>query len=96
MLMADAAEGQRRPRPAESANLIRNAIVMWLRQLTLFTSQPFRHPRVLATIRVGVGIWLLVVGTILYTSGYWWGVLMIAPAALHFYLAYRLGHSVRS
>jgi hypothetical protein len=95
VLMAGAAEGQRWPRLAEFANIVRSVIVMWLRQLRLLPSQPFKHPRVVATIRVGIGIWLLVAGTILYASGYWWGVLMIAPAALHFYLAYRVGHSVR-
>jgi hypothetical protein len=95
VLMAGAAEGQRRPRLAEFANIVRSVIVMWLRQLRPLPSQPSKHPRVVATIRVGIGIWLLVAGTILYASGYWWGVLMIAPAALHFYLAYRVGHSVR-
>jgi hypothetical protein len=29
-------------------------------------------------------------------SGSWWGVLLIAPAALHFYLGYRLQRSVES
>jgi len=29
-------------------------------------------------------------------EGYWWGMLMAAPAALHFYLAYSLPHPVPS
>jgi hypothetical protein len=41
-------------------------------------------------VRVVVGIWLLVAGAISCGEGYWWGVLFLAPAALHFYLAYRL------
>ncbi len=48
------------------------------------------------TVRVAIGIWLLVAGAILLNEGYWWGVLMVAPAALHFYLAYRLRHAVPS
>jgi hypothetical protein len=47
-------------------------------------------------VRVGVGIWLLFLAAILCGYGYWWGVLLVAPAALHFYLAYRLGHRVHS
>jgi hypothetical protein len=41
-------------------------------------------------VRIGVGVWLLALGAILCGYGYWWGVLLVAPAALHFYLAYRL------
>jgi hypothetical protein len=96
VLLAGAAEGQRRPRLAESADLVRNAMLMRLRQMKRLPSYAYRHPRLIARVRVGIGIWLLVLGAILYGSGYWWGVLMVAPAALHFYLAYRLGHSVQS
>jgi hypothetical protein len=46
-------------------------------------------------MRVAIGIWLLVLGAIALGRGYWWGVLMAAPAALHFYLAYRLRHAVQ-
>jgi hypothetical protein len=96
VLMAGSTDGQRRPRLAQSANLVRNAISMGLRQMRPLLSHPSRHPRLIAWVRVGIGIWLLVVGAILYGSGYWWGVLMVAPAALHFYLAYRLVHRVQS
>lgn len=54
------------------------------------------HPRLIIRMRVAVGIWLLVVGAILLGDDYWWGVLMIAPAAMHFYLAYRLRHATQS
>ncbi len=68
---------------------------MWLRNSRLLPSQPSSHPRAVVAIRVVVGIWLLVAGAILCASDYWWGVLMVVPAALHFYLAYREDHSVR-
>jgi hypothetical protein len=96
VLMAGAEEGQRWPGLAESANLVRNAILMRLRQIDRVSSHASRHPRLVVGVRVGIGIWLLVAGAILYGSGYWWGVLMAAPAALHFYLAYRLRHSVEN
>lgn len=47
-------------------------------------------------VRVVVGIWLLVAGAISFGKGYWWGVLFVAPAALHFYLAYRLRRAIQS
>jgi hypothetical protein len=41
-------------------------------------------------VRIAVGVWLLILAAILGGSGHWWGVLLLAPAALHFYLAYRV------
>lgn len=98
VLMAGAADGRRRPGLADSADLVMTAMFMWWRELT---RQPRwrwerRHWRLIARLRVAIGIWLLVLGAILLGGGYWWGVLMIAPAALHFYLAYRLRHAAQS
>jgi hypothetical protein len=50
----------------------------------------------MARVRFGVGIWLFALAAFLSYSGFWWGVLLIAPAALHFYLGYRLQRSLRS
>jgi hypothetical protein len=98
VLMAGAAEGQLRPGLADSADLVISAIFMWWREMT---RQPRwrwerRHPRLIIRMRVAIGIWLLVLGAILLGKGYLWGALMIAPAALHFYLAYRLRQAVQS
>jgi hypothetical protein len=51
-----------------------------------------RHPRQVARVRIGVGIWLLFLTAILYGSGHGgrWGWLLVVGAALHFCLAYRL------
>jgi len=81
-----------------SVEHLRNAIFMRWRELT---RQPRwrwerRHWRPIVRVRVAIGIWLLLVGAILLGEGYWWGVLIFAAAALHFYLAYRLRHAVRS
>jgi hypothetical protein len=50
------------------------------------------HPQLVARVRVGVGIWLLTLTAVLYGSGHggWWEGLLVATAALHFYLAFRL------
>ncbi len=51
-----------------------------------------RYPQQVARVRIGVGIWLLVLTAILYGSGHSgpWEWLLVAGAALHFCLAYRL------
>jgi hypothetical protein len=54
------------------------------------------HPRVAARIRIGVGVWLLVLAAIACGLGDWWGALLVAPAALHLYLAYRLLHRAQT
>ena len=98
VLMAGATDGQRRPGLADSADLVLSAIFMRWRELTRQPRWKWerRHPRLIVRVRVAIGIWLLVLGAILLSGGYWWGVLMVAPAALHFYLAYRLRHAVQS
>ncbi len=47
------------------------------------------HGHAVAGVRFGVGAWLLGLGAYLCYRGIWWGLLFIAPAALHFYLGYR-------
>jgi hypothetical protein len=98
VLMAGAKEGQRRPGLADSADLLFSAIFMRWREIT---RQPRwrwerRHWRLIVRMRVTIGIWLLVVGSILLSYGYWWGVLIFVAAALHFYFAYRLRHAIRA
>ena len=64
--------------------------------MKLLTSYGRRHARPIALLRFGIGIWLLVLSAILCYSVSWWGVLLVAPAALHFYLGYRLQHGAQS
>jgi hypothetical protein len=64
--------------------------------MRLVTSYDNGHRRVISRVRLGAGIWLLGLAAFLCYSGRWWGALLIAPAALHFYLRYRLRHSVQS
>ena len=98
VLMAGAADGQRRPRLAESVDLLRNGVLMRVRHTELPSSWEYRHARVMFPVRVAIGIWLVVLTAILYGYGRggWWGALLVPAAALHFYLAYRLRHRVQS
>jgi hypothetical protein len=100
VLMAGAAQGQRWPRLAEIADLLRGATSMRLRsRLRTSWAWEYRHWRVTVPVRVLSGIWLVVLTAILYGYGRggWWGLLLIPSAALHFYVAYRsLRHRVQS
>jgi hypothetical protein len=61
-------------------------------RLTKFVSPyGYRHPRFVAWVRTGVGVWLLILTGILYGSGTngWWALVLVPGAALNFYLAYR-------
>jgi hypothetical protein len=66
--------------------------------MKLVTPYGYRHPLVVARVRIGVGVWLLVLTAILYgyDRGGWWGVLLLPAAALHFYLAYRVPRAIRA
>ncbi|MGZ4200999.1 MAG: hypothetical protein ACXVRH_02945 [Thermoleophilaceae bacterium] len=92
VLMTAAPEGQRRPRLAESADLVRNGLFMQVRQTRLPGSWEYRHARLMLPVRVVIGIWLVFLTAIMYGYGHggWWGALLVPAAALHFYIAYRL------
>jgi hypothetical protein len=98
VLMAAAAEGQTRPRLAESADLLRSAILMRLRQTEVPGPWERSHAGLMLPVRVITGIWLVFLTAILYSYGRggWWGALLVPAAALHFYIAYRLTHPPRS
>jgi hypothetical protein len=59
-------------------------------------SYEYRHPRLFARVRMGAGVWLLVLTAVLYGYGRggWWGVLLVPTAALPFYVAYRLPRAI--
>ncbi len=57
----------------------------------VFQLRSWSH-QLIACVRVGVGIWLLLLTAILYRAGVGgpWELLLVGVAALHFGLAYRL------
>lgn len=64
--------------------------------MKLVPSYEYRHPRLCARVRTGVGVWLLILTAILYGSGRsdWWGLLLVPAAAVHFLVAYRLPRAI--
>jgi signal transduction histidine kinase len=50
----------------------------------------YRHPKAWGGVCLAVSLWLFVLGVILCSFGFWWGALLIAVAALEFWIAYRL------
>jgi hypothetical protein len=68
----------------------------------LVRSREYRHPHLWVRVRVACGVFNVVLGVLLLTSGHWlgplaWlGVLPLAGAALIFWTVYRLQTSVQS
>jgi hypothetical protein len=97
VLMAAAAERQQRPRLAESADLLSNAISMRVRQTQVPVPWEYAHARLMLPVRIVTGLWLVFLTAVLYGYGRggWWGALLVPAATLHFYIAYRLLHPPR-
>ncbi|HSR84661.1 MAG TPA: histidine kinase [Streptosporangiaceae bacterium] len=50
----------------------------------------YRHPRAWGAACVAAGTWILFLGVILISFGFWWGAALIAVSALELWIAYRL------
>jgi hypothetical protein len=93
VLIADAAEGQRRPSLDEAIDLVRNAILMRLWQLftRLFVkSYEYRHRRLLWGFRIVWGLVLLGVGMFALSYGSSWALWFLAGSAADFVFGYRI------
>jgi signal transduction histidine kinase len=73
--------------PAPGGNATRSQ--PWLLRF-LVRPAAYRHPRAWGGICLAVSLWLFVLGIILCSYGFWWGVLLIAVAALELWIAYHL------
>ncbi|MGO9205906.1 MAG: hypothetical protein ACLQBX_06920 [Candidatus Limnocylindrales bacterium] len=93
VLIAGAAEGQRRPSLDEAIDLLRSAIFMRLWQMfeKLFV-RPYevRHRRLLWGFRIVWGLVLLGVAMVALSYGSWWAVWFLAGAAADFVFGYRI------
>jgi len=93
VLIAGAAEGQRRPSLAEAIDLVSNAISMRMGQMfeKLFV-RPYevRHRRLLWGFRIVFGFVLLGIAMVALSYGSWWAVWFLAGAAADFVLGYRI------
>jgi hypothetical protein len=98
VLMASATDGQRRPRLADSADLVMSAVFLHWREITRQPRWAWerRHWRLVVRVRVASGVWLLILGSIVLAEGGWWGVFFLPPALLHFYLAHRVRQAARA
>ena len=94
VLMAGARAGEQWPRLAETTDLVRHAIPMRLK-IKHPSSWERRHPGPWISARVLIGIWLAILTTILCQYN-WWGLALLAPAALQFCLAYRVAVAVKN
>jgi hypothetical protein len=54
-------------------------------------SRGYRHPYISTGVRITAGTWNLLLGIILLSHGYRWGVALLAVSALVFSAAYILG-----
>jgi hypothetical protein len=56
----------------------------------------YRHPRLFAGVRAGVGVWLLILTAILYGSDRsgWWGLLLVPAAGVLFFAAFCLPRAI--
>jgi hypothetical protein len=66
------------------------------RPMKLATLYGSRHRLLIARVRIGVGVWWLILTAILLGTGQsgWWAALLVPAAALHFYLAYRAPRAI--
>jgi hypothetical protein len=58
--------------------------------MQLLSSFDRRRPRTSASVRIAVGVWLLIGAGFACHDGYWSGLVILLPATLSFYLAYRI------
>lgn len=93
VLIAGAAEGQRRPSLDDAIDLVSNAILMRLshRFTKLFVrSYERRHPRLLWGFRIVWGLVLLGLAILALAYGNWLALLFLVAAAADFVLGYRI------
>ena len=56
---------------------------MQLQQVEYPSRLARKYPNQVIVTRIGVGIWLMVLTAIFCSMGWWWGLALLAPAALH-------------
>jgi hypothetical protein len=50
----------------------------------------YRHPNICTGVRITAATWNLILGTLLFSRGYRWGLALLAVSALIFWAAYVL------
>ncbi|MHB1570313.1 MAG: hypothetical protein ACYC0H_14060 [Solirubrobacteraceae bacterium] len=96
VLMAEAGEDRRRPSFLDVVNVATNGLLMRTRRQKFYSAWALSHSHAVITIRVISGVWLVILSGILCAIGYRWGLVLLLPAGLHFYLAHHLARAARS
>ena len=94
--MADAGEDRRLPSFLDIVNVATHGLLMRTRRQRLYSAWALSHSHAVITIRVISGVWLVILSGILCAVGYPWGLVLLLPAGLHFYLAHHLARATRS
>ena len=58
--------------------------------MRLTTSYDVRHPVLMAWVRFVPGAWLVVLTALLFSIGDWWGVALLVPAGILFWVGVRV------
>jgi len=61
-----------------------------LERIVIWYSFVYRYARAFATVHFVVGTWLVILGLILCSYGYFWGAALLLATVLHFWIGYRL------
>jgi hypothetical protein len=69
VLLDGAGEDQRRPRPADVADLLTQAVSTRLKSTRFGMAWAYEHRAVMIPVRVVLGIWIAVIAAFLFTSG---------------------------
>ena len=56
----------------------------------------YRHPRAWGGVCSAAGLWVFVLGVILFSYRFWWGAALMAVGGLELWIAYRLLHVRRT
>jgi hypothetical protein len=61
-----------------------------IERILIYLPYVYRYARAVATVHFVVGTWLVILGLILCSYGYFWGAALLLATVLHYWLGYRL------
>jgi hypothetical protein len=61
-----------------------------IERILIYLPYAYRYARPIAAVHFVVGTWLVILGLILCSYGYFWGAALLLATVLHFWVGYRL------
>jgi hypothetical protein len=61
-----------------------------LERMLIWWPVAYRYARAVAAVHFAAGAWLVILGLILCSYGYYWGATLLVATVLHVWLGYRL------